>query len=119
MKPPAARNDMSGKVIWVRSYAERLPDGQWNAFCVTFNLGAQADTAEEVRRKLEAMIDDYLHDATAGDDAVYADQLLHRRAPIYFWLRYWSVWLRLRLHAFSRRHQPFVETFTYPMPQAC
>lgn len=110
---------MSSKVIWVRSYAERLPDGQWNAFCVTFNLGAQADTAEEVRRKLDAMIADYLCDVAASKDVAYAEQFLRRRAPLYFWLRYWSVWLRLRLHAFSRRNQPFVETFTYPVPQAC
>src|SRR5690348_10830890 len=92
----AARHDMRGKVIWVRSYAERLPDGQWQGFCVTFNLAAQANSAEEVRHKLDAMVEDYLWDATEGADVAHAQALLARRAPLYFWVRYFSVWLRLK-----------------------
>ncbi|HEX5960976.1 MAG TPA: hypothetical protein VFY97_06985 [Rhodanobacteraceae bacterium] len=115
----ATRHAMRSKVIWVRSYAERLPDGQWQGFCVTFNLAAQADSSEGVRAKLTAMIDDYLHAATQGPDAAHASVLLSRRAPLYFWLKYFYIALKLRVHAFSARRAPFVETFTFPAPQAC
>lgn len=112
------RHGMRERVIWVRSYAERLPDGQWVAFCVTFTLGAQGDSAAEVRQKLDAMIEDYLLDIQ-GQDAPYAAQLLARRAPLSFWLKYFWVVVRLKLRAFSGPRAPFVETFTYPVPQAC
>lgn len=91
-------------MIRVRGYAERQCD-QWVAVCLDFTLAAQADTLEEVRSKLDAQIEDYLYDALQGDARAHAYQLLQRRAPLYFWLKYWSIWSRLRLPTFSPRLQ--------------
>jgi hypothetical protein len=57
--------------------------------CLDFNLAAQGDSFEEAKSKLEAMIADYVYDALAGEDKPYAAQLLARRAPLSFWLKYY------------------------------
>ncbi len=54
---------MKADELLVHCYAERK-DGQWQAFCLDFDLAAQADTFEEVRAKLDAMLDDYVAEAT-------------------------------------------------------
>lgn len=104
---------VSEHVIWVRSYGERLPNGQWQAFCVTFNLAVQADSMREAQVKLQGMVDDYLKDAVAEKDPVQAKYLLSRRASPYFWAKYWLIWLKLRLSNFVKRPEPYISTYTF------
>lgn len=76
-------------------YAEKLPGGQWQAFCLEFCLAAQGDSFNEVRRKLIDQTKDYVFDAMAGKDKDFAFELLHRRAPLKYWLRFYyllAVW---------------------------
>lgn len=79
---------MRAKKLLLRCYAERTND-VWLAFCLDFSLGAQADTLDEARAKLEAQIRDYVRDALNGQDRAYAPVLLSRRAPLVYWLKYW------------------------------
>lgn len=72
----------------VRCYAERLPDGQWQAFSLEFGLAAQAESFPIVKGKLDSMIQGYLHDAL-GEDRQYARQLLARRSPLWVYARYY------------------------------
>lgn len=109
---------MQDRTIWVRGYAERLPDGQWQAICVTFNLAAQGDSLPEVRRKLQAMVEDYIHDATEGEDQAHCEYLLNRRAPLYFWAKYVRALLLSRFYR-RRKRKPFAQHFPYTAPQAC
>jgi hypothetical protein len=73
----------------VRCYAERLPDGQWQAFSLEFGLAAQAESFPAAKSKLDAMIQGYLHDALVGEDRQYARQLLARRSPWWVYARYY------------------------------
>lgn len=107
---------MEDRTIWVRGYTERLPDGQWQAICVTFNLAVQADTLPEARRKLDAMVSDYLYEATEGEDSEHCEMLLNRRAPLYFWLKYLRALLLSRMYK-RRPRRPFVRHCS--VPQAC
>lgn len=70
-----------------RCYAEKK-DGKWQAFCVDLCLAAQADTLDEVRKKLDAMVDEYVKDALFGEDKDYAEALLKRKAPLRERLKY-------------------------------
>lgn len=64
----------------LRCLAER--DGDvWVASCLDFCLAAQGDTFEEAKVKLEAMIEEYVYDATVGEDKEHGPELLSRRAP--------------------------------------
>ena len=64
---------------------------QWQAFCLDLNLAAQGDSFPDAHRKLVAMICEYVTDAVAGQDKEHAAQLLNRRAPLYFWWRYYCI----------------------------
>lgn len=79
--------DLTPSRLIVRCYAEKIED-QWQAFCLDLTLAAQADSFEEVKSKLDAMIADYIIDALSGQDKEFAESLLPRRAPF----RYWAKW---------------------------
>lgn len=74
----------------LRCYAEKKGK-QWQAFCIDLCLAAQADTFAQAKKKLEAMIREYLHDALVGEDREFAEQLLDRRAPLKQRITYWKL----------------------------
>jgi hypothetical protein len=66
---------------------------QWQAFSLEFGLAAQAESAQEVRRKLESMIESYVRDALVGEDREHAYELLVRRkARWQIFARYYLAW---------------------------
>jgi len=77
---------LPGNLI-LRCYAEKK-SGYWQAFCLDLTLAAQGESFEEVRTKLSDMIDEYVHDAVNGEDKEHEKQLLGRRAPIKYWIKY-------------------------------
>ncbi len=108
---------MSQPRLLLRCYAEAV-DGQWQAFCLDFDLAAQADTFEEARAKLETMLAEYVYDALAGEDREFADQLLSRRAPWPMWAKFYFYVFRHRvLRLQSRVHRLFKEPI--PLVPSC
>ncbi len=102
---------MNSKQLTLKCYAE-YKENVWSAICLDFNLAAQGDTFEETKQKLESMIFDYLHDIFEGEDKNFAGQLLNRKAPLEFWLRYYLLDLKLKLwhSANNMRGRIFNET---------
>ena len=92
-------------------YAERKGD-TWQAFCVDLTLAVQGDSPEEVARKLEAQIKDYITDAM-GTDKAHVAQLLSRKAPLYYRLKY--QFIRLRHHSRNTKNG-LSRLFELPMP---
>jgi len=78
---------MKPNQLILRCYGEQKGD-VWQAFCLDLNLAVQGNSFSEVRGKLHRQIESYLYDALEGEDKQYADQLLNRRAPFYFWAKY-------------------------------
>jgi predicted RNase H-like HicB family nuclease len=87
---------MDPKQLILKCYAEQ-EENCWVAVCINFNLAAQGDSFEEVKTKLEAMINDYVYDALAGEDKAYAAQLLSRSAPLSARLRFHFIRLKVAL----------------------
>lgn len=81
---------MKPSQLMLRCYAEQV-NHQWQAFCLDLNLAAQGDSFDEAEAKLKDMICEYVFDALAGEDQKYADQLLNRRAPWSFWIKYYYI----------------------------
>lgn len=79
---------MKPSQLLLRCYAENKGD-YWQAFCLDLTLAAQGDSFEEVKEKLDDMICDYVYDALQGEDSEYADQLLTRKAPLSYWLKFY------------------------------
>lgn len=96
----------------VRCLFERDGD-QWLGFCLDFTLVAQAASLDEVHRKLDEQIRSYVHDALAGEDRDYADDLMTRRAPPRYWVKFYAVLAMQSLrHRMSRSRQAVRE----PLP---
>ena len=94
----------------LRCYAERQAPGLWVALCLDFDLAAQGESFQDVRTRLDAMIDDYVEDALTGEDRAHAPSLLNRRAPWRYWLRYyWFALVRTIRRRPVRDHRTFRE----------
>jgi hypothetical protein len=78
---------MTPKQLILRCYCEEKGN-IWQAFCIDLNLAAQGTSLEEVKHRLQQQIFSYLFDALAGEDRKYAAQLLKRKAPLMFRLKY-------------------------------
>lgn len=98
--------------LLLRCYAEHVGE-QWQALCLDLTLASQADSFEEARDKLHAMIVDYVTDAVAGEDQAHAGALLSRRAPLRYWLKYYAVGVLIRLGATGNKVRLL---FTEPLP---
>lgn len=100
---------MKAKKLMLHCLAEKKGD-YWQAICLDLTLATQGDSFEEVRGKLDSVIESYLYDALAGDDKEYAEQLLTRRAPTADWIRYYMFVILKRLGLLKNAlHRLFVE----------
>lgn len=74
----------------LRCYAELDHDGTWFVMCIDLNLYARADSYHDARKKLHAIIVEYIQEALTVDSQHIAD-LVPRRAPVSFVLRYYWI----------------------------
>ena len=86
--------------------------GQWEAFCLNYDLAVQGDSFECVRVKLDEAIGIYLEGVLALPEADRT-RLLNRRAPMAAWA---SPFLHLLKAAFTRRDDRLRHEFTLPSP---
>jgi len=94
----------------LRGYIERDSDGSWFAICLELNLYARAGSAGEAREKLVKFIHDYVFSAVTKDKEHLRD-LIPRRAPLPFWLKYYCY----RLAFWCGKHLKKV-LFVEPLP---
>jgi len=81
------KESMRPRELFVRCYAEEQQDGSWFAVCIDLNLVAEGSSAEDVRRRLHLIIQDYLH-AVLTQHQGHVWDLLRRRAPLSFVVKY-------------------------------
>ena len=96
MQANRSRDEVRLSNLVLRCYAEQEADGSWFAICLSLNLYARGDSYDHARKKLHAVIGSYLKDALTVDSE-YVDDLIPRRAPLYFWLRYALIWCLVQL----------------------
>lgn len=92
----------------------------WVVMCLDYCLAAQAGSFDDARHKLELQINEYLHDALAGEDREHARHFLkRRRAPLSLWARFYTLRFVGRLRRLNdnlaRRKEA---SFDLPMPLA-
>ena len=93
---------MPGKLKPIRIFGYREGD-VWQAYCIDFNLAAQADTAEEVRSIMLEMVKTYVDDALEGQDKAHADVFLNRKAPLSIRLKYYWVLAKHAVYQLRRK----------------
>lgn len=83
----------------LRGYVERDGDSYF-AICLDLNIYARGESADEAVDLCQQLTQEYFDEAI-GEDRVHFSDLVPRRAPFYFWARYF--YLRLRgLFLFGR-----------------
>lgn len=82
----------------LRCYAEKDGDGSWFAMCLALNLYSRGDSYEHARKKLHDVISAYLRDAVTTDSR-YIEDLVPRRAPLSFYVRYAFIWCCVKARA--------------------
>lgn len=82
----------------VRCYAHRTGKGNWFGLCIDFNIGAEADTPEELKSKMGEFIESYLETVFDTEDPDSIPYLLRRRSS----LRHRAVYYGIRLLHFIR-----------------
>lgn len=94
----------------VRCYAEKDHDS-WFVICLDLNLYTRADTFEQARADLNELIKEYVREAL-NEDSEYAEYLIPRSAPLYFWVRYRLLKLLHGCHITinNARHQLFKQS---------
>lgn len=106
---------MRANQLILRCYAERSGD-VWNAYCLDFSLGSQADTYQQAKQKLEEQIDEFVADVLGGQDREHAVQLLSRRAPLSMWAKYWFMRAVIGVLHLVGRPTPARKRFKEVMP---
>lgn len=81
------RFTMAPKDLILRCYCEEKGN-VWQAFCIDLNLAAQGSSFQDSKNKLHKQIVSYLNDALTGEDRKYAAQLLSRKSPVAFRIKY-------------------------------
>lgn len=77
------------KSLVFKCYVERDESDSWFAMCVDLNLYARAASMQLARERLHDEIKTYVAQAYTVDREHFAD-LIPRRAPLRFWLKYYS-----------------------------
>jgi len=96
----------------LRCYAEFRTEG-WQAFCLDLCLAVQGERFIEVQTKLGEQIVDFIQNATVGEDQAFAEQLLTRRAPFGYWLKYH--WIKFTIQFGSQPYKTQLP-FNNPLP---
>lgn len=95
--------------IVLRCLLEHDEPDSWFAICLDLNVFARAATAGQARTRLHQEISRYLDEAYTVDREHFAD-LVPRRAPLRFWLRFYLAVLQERLGPKPRGAEGFRET---------
>lgn len=77
----------------VRIYGEKHGD-TWALVSLDFGLAAQGKTVQEALSRLDEQIKEYIYDATVGEDKEFGSELLSRKAPFEFFLKYY--WFNIK-----------------------
>ncbi len=77
----------------VRIYGEKHND-HWALVSLDFGVAAQGKTVEEALSRLDEQIKEYIYDATVGEDKEFEKELLSRKAPLEFFVKYY--WLNIK-----------------------
>lgn len=100
--------DAERSALIVRCYAEQ-EDDNWVAVCLEFCLAVQGESLDEVRQKLHAQIDEYVHDAVLGEDQQHVAALMTRHAPLSSYARYYRI--KWSLHIINQLRNGIAKTF--------
>lgn len=91
-------------------YIEKDTNGSWFAICIDLNLCLNASSSSEAKTQLLEMIHAYIKEA-ATSDRPHFDDLIPRRAPVRFVLKYYWYWFLNHIANFKKKFDIFTERY--------
>lgn len=93
-------NTLKPAELVLRCYGHRKKNGRWYGVCIDLNLAVEAYSKEELEDKIKAVILSYLETVYDTDDEQSIPNLLSRRAPLYDWVMYYFIGLKILINNF-------------------
>jgi hypothetical protein len=66
-------------------------NGKWTALCLDFNLAVEAETPEQLKSKMQDMIESYIETVLDTDDSGSIASLMMRKSPLKDWVFYYAL----------------------------
>lgn len=101
----------------LRCYGHRIKNGRWFGVCLELNLAAEAESPEQLRKKLFDMMKSYIETVIETDDKDSIPELLERRAPFYNWAIYYIIKLLASIRDFPNKFLRFKEAIPFTLAQ--
>ena len=79
------------KNLVLKCYAYRLRNEPYVGVCVDLNIAVQADSPNELKKKMNSAIISYLEAVLDTDDKQSIPALIERRAPLHDWIIYYLI----------------------------
>ena len=102
----------------LRCYGYKDKRGKWYGVCLELNLAAEANSVDELRKKLNEMIGSYIDTVLDTGDKASIPDLFRRRAPLMDWLYYGII----RLNQYIRQipdKMTFDEIIPFNLAHGC
>ena len=103
----------SDKLI-IRCYGEKKGN-KWIGVCLDFNLATEANSSDELVRKMSEIIKSYIETVLATKDKGSIPALLSRKAPLRDWFKYYFIHIVIFVKDFHK-FITFEEAINNPLP---
>lgn len=75
----------------LRCYGNRIRPGSWYGVCLDLNIAVEAESPEQLKKKLYEQITSYVDSVLDTDDHSSIPDLFCRKAPLHDWLKYYCI----------------------------
>lgn len=111
--------ELSPDSLILKCYGYKIKDRPWVGVCLNFDLSIQADSIEELEKKMNSVIRSYVESVLDTEDRSSIPALLTRKAPVKDWLIYCLIKLIKNTHNFAIKVKEFKENIPFHLAYDC
>ena len=109
---------MAPRDLVLRCYGYKNRSKRWYGVCLDLNLAVEADSVEELKRKMREVINCYLDSVIDTEDKGSIGELLTRKAPLLDWAKYYLIGAIIVMRDFPG-NLTFKETIPFHLSYNC
>lgn len=110
--------NISPNRLVLRCYGYKTKEGKWFGLCLNFNLAVEAESPEQLRRKMHEVLESYIATVLDTDDKASIPDLLCRRASVKDWAIYYGIKTILFIKDFPNNFT-FKEALPFHLASEC
>ena len=102
----------------LRCYGHTINTGKWYGVCVDLNIAAEAESVDQLKKKLFKQILSYVEAVLDTDDHGSIPDLFERKAPLSDWIKYYFIKSIISIGELKNK-LVFKEFIPVHLPHAC